>query len=192
MPVNTRCWAEEIDTAGAAKAVVDHGTADDPVTVTAGDPTGATITVTNTYPAGKLTVTKHVVNGGPGPYSFALACTTASGPVPLAAADSAFALKDGESREVTVPDGAECTVTERDTPAGDAVGYSVADGRTTVHGSAAVEVTNTFEPPAPSPSPTPSTPADNGGGTLPPPAPAGPCGPPPPPCSPSSPAPPCA
>ncbi|MFE1319762.1 DUF5979 domain-containing protein [Kitasatospora phosalacinea] len=169
LPVNTRCWAEEVDTAGAERAVVDHGTADDPVVVTEGDPTGATITVTNTYPAGKLTVTKHVVNGGAGPYSFALACTTASGPVPLAAADSAFALKDGETREVTVPDGAECTVTEQDVPAGDVVSYSVADGRTTVRGSAAVEVTNTFDLPAPSPTPTPtpSTPADNGGGALP-------------------------
>ncbi|BAJ32701.1 MULTISPECIES: DUF5979 domain-containing protein [Kitasatospora] len=170
LPVNSRCWAEEIDTAGAGQAVVDHGTADDPVTVTAGDPAGATITLTNTFPAGKLAVTKHVVNGGPGPYSFALACTTASGPVPLAAADSAFALSDGETREITVPDGAECTVTERDAPAGDTVGYSVADGRTTVAGRAAVEVTNTFALPSPTPTaaPTPTaSPTGGDGGALP-------------------------
>ncbi|MBO1333624.1 DUF5979 domain-containing protein [Streptomyces sp. VRA16 Mangrove soil] len=155
LPVNTRCWAEEVDTGGAEKAVVDHGTAGDPAIVTAdGSGDGAVITVTNTFPAAELTVTKHVVNGDAGPYAFTLACTTGQGEVPLAAGDRAFELSDGESRTVSVPKGASCTVTETDVPSGDTVTYSASDGgddgEVVVDGKASVEVTNTFPvPPEP-------------------------------------------
>ncbi|MFE0464271.1 DUF5979 domain-containing protein, partial [Kitasatospora sp. NPDC058965] len=157
LPVNTRCWAEEVDTGGAGQAVVDHGSAADPVVITADG--SAAITVTNTFPGGRLTVTKHVVNGPAGPYAFTLACTTAQGDVPLPAPDGSFTLADGAGRTVTVPDGAHCTVTEHDLPGGDTVSYTATggstDGTVTVHGSATVDVTNTF--PAP-------TPPDGGGG----------------------------
>ncbi|MEU6846524.1 DUF5979 domain-containing protein [Streptomyces sp. NPDC046716] len=162
LPVNTRCWAEEVDTGGAEQAVVDHGTPDDPAVVTAGGTAGGTgdgavITVTNTFPAAELTVTKHVVNGGAGPYAFELACTTDQGEVPLAADDRAFELKDGESRTVTVPKGATCTVTETDVPGGDTVTYRTSeggdDGEVEVDGATSVDVTNTFD----------ETPPDHGG-----------------------------
>ncbi|MFI5529995.1 DUF5979 domain-containing protein [Kitasatospora sp. NPDC051853] len=149
LPLHSTCWVEEVDTGGAARAVVDHGTADDPVVITADDAAPAVITVTNTFPAARLTVTKHVVNGPAGPYSFTLSCTTATGEVPLAAEDRSFALADGGSRPVTVPDGARCTVTEHDLPAGDTVTYSAPDGTTTVTGAAGLDVTNTFPAPLP-------------------------------------------
>ncbi|MEU5955912.1 DUF5979 domain-containing protein [Streptomyces sp. NPDC047525] len=170
LPVNTRCWAQEVDTGGAAEAAVDHGSADDPAVITAdgsgaGDGDGAVITVTNTFPAGVVKVTKHVENGGAGPYEFALACTTEQGDVPLAPEDSAFALEDGESREISVPDGAECTVTETDVPGGGTVTYEASDGgddgEVVVDGSASVDVTNTFDE-TPDPDPTPSPDPDDG------------------------------
>ncbi|MER5945784.1 DUF5979 domain-containing protein [Streptomyces sp. NPDC001904] len=158
LPVNSRCWAEEVDTGGAEKAVVDHGSADNPAVISAAS--DATITVTNTFPAGEIVVTKHVVNGGAGPYAFKLACTTGQGDVPLAGEDSAFELNDGESRTVSVPKGAECTVTETDVPSGDTVTYKTSDGGTdgkvVVDGSASVDVTNTFPE-------TPDTPDHPGG-----------------------------
>ncbi|MFI6878501.1 DUF5979 domain-containing protein [Streptomyces sp. NPDC050400] len=161
LPVNSRCWAEEVDTGGAEKAVVDHGSADDPVVISA-DGTAA-ITVTNTFPAAEITVTKHVVNGGAGPYDFALACTTDQGAVPLAPADRSFSLKDGESRTVSVPKGATCTVTERDVPTGDTVTYQASDGgddgEVVVDGPTKVDVTNTFDK-------SPVTPDDHDKGEL--------------------------
>ncbi|MCX5141286.1 DUF5979 domain-containing protein [Streptomyces sp. NBC_00338] len=110
LPVNTRCWAEEVDTGGASEAVVDHGSPENPVAVTADGPEGggAVITVTDTFPAARLTVTKHVVNGGAGRYGFGPDCTTDQGDVALAADDSAFSLKGGEEREISVPESAEC------------------------------------------------------------------------------------
>lgn len=150
LPVNANCWAEEVDTGGAAASVVDHDSADNPVVITAtgaGDP--VTITATNTFPAASLIVTKKVVNGGAGPYAFTVACTTDQGEVPLSADDSSFQLNDGEKREISVPDGATCTVTEQDVPGGATVTYTASDGgddgETVVDGSASVEVTNTFD-----------------------------------------------
>jgi uncharacterized repeat protein (TIGR01451 family)/fimbrial isopeptide formation D2 family protein len=156
LPVNTRCWVQESGTGGAAEVVVDHGSATDPVVISADD--AATIMITNTFPAAHLVVTKHVVNGptGAGPYTFALACTTAQGEVPLTAADAEFALDDGQSRTIIVPDGATCTVIEKKVPAGDKVTYTPATGSATVHGTTNIDVTNTFPPPSP-----------NGGGNLP-------------------------
>ncbi|MEV0091367.1 DUF5979 domain-containing protein [Streptomyces sp. NPDC050738] len=157
LPVNTQCWATEVDTGGAAKAVVDHGSAGNPAVVTkdgAGDP--VSITVTNTFPAAELTITKHVVNGGEGPYDFALTCTTGEGDVALAGDDSSFELKDGEQRQITVPDGAHCVVTEQNVPTGDTVTYTASDdgkdGDVVVDGSASVNVTNTFDVVPPNPS----------------------------------------
>ncbi|MFC1435696.1 DUF5979 domain-containing protein [Streptacidiphilus sp. N1-3] len=49
LPVNTRCWAQETDSHGAATVTVDHGSADDPAVVTDDLTTPVTITVTNTF-----------------------------------------------------------------------------------------------------------------------------------------------
>ncbi|MFJ8931651.1 DUF5979 domain-containing protein [Streptomyces sp. NPDC102364] len=160
LPVNTRCWAEEVDTGGAARATVDHGSADNPTVITAGDSDDqAAIKVTNTFPAADLTVSKHVVNGGAGPYDFSLACTTDQGDVALSGDDSSFELKDGESRTIKVPEGATCTVTETDVPTGDTVTYEASDdgsdGTVQVNDAASVDVTNTF----------PESGGTNGGGT---------------------------
>ncbi|WP_329120409.1 DUF5979 domain-containing protein [Streptomyces sp. NBC_01465] len=167
LPVNSRCWAKEVDTGGAATAVVDHGSADNPAVISADS--DATITVTNTFPAAEINVTKHVVNGGAGPYSFELACTTDQGDVPLAGADRAFELSDGETRTVTVPEGAACTVTERDVPDGDTVTYKASDGgdngEVVVDGSATVDVTNTFDE-TPVPPVAPDEPGHHGKGHL--------------------------
>ncbi|WP_338698599.1 DUF5979 domain-containing protein [Streptomyces sp. Q6] len=167
LPVNSQCWAEEVDTGGAEKAVVDHGSADNPAVITAdGSGDTATISVTNTFPAAELTVTKHVVNGDAGPYDFALNCTTEQGDVPLAPEDSAFELSDGESRTISVPKGAACTVTETDVPTGDTVTYTTSeggdDGEVTVDGATSVDITNTFDEPVP----TPDEPSDHGKGHL--------------------------
>lgn len=160
LPVNTRCWAEEVDTGGAAKATVDHGSADNPTVITAGDSDEqAAIKVTNTFPAADLTVSKHVVNGGAGPYDFDLACTTDQGDVALSGDDSSFELKDGEDRTISVPEGATCTVTETNVPTGDTVTYEASDdgsdGTVQVNDAASVDVTNTF----------PESGGTNGGGT---------------------------
>ncbi|WP_425831959.1 DUF5979 domain-containing protein [Streptomyces fractus] len=149
LPVNSRCWAEEVDTGGAAKATVDHGSADNPAVVTASDSDEqAAINVTNTFPAADLTVSKHVVNGDAGPYDFSLACTTDQGDVALSGDDSSFELKDGEDRTISVPEGSTCTVKETNVPTGDTVTYAASDdgtdGKVQVDGAASVDVTNTF------------------------------------------------
>ncbi|WP_419996283.1 DUF5979 domain-containing protein [Streptomyces boninensis] len=153
LPVNAQCWAEEVDTGGASEAVVDHGSPDNPAVVTADGSASASIKVTNTFPAAELTVRKTVVNGGPGPYDFTVACTTDEGDVPLAPEDSSFSLSGDEERTITVPEGADCTVTEENVPADDTVSYEDSDGGTdgevTVDDDTSVEVTNTFPEPPP-------------------------------------------
>ncbi|MFI6483468.1 DUF5979 domain-containing protein [Nonomuraea sp. NPDC050663] len=150
LPVNTSCWAEEVDTGGAAASVVDHDSRETAVVVTAdGEGEPVTITATNTFPAADIVVTKHVKGGSAGPYRFSVVCTTDQGEVALAPEDSSFELSDGESREISVPDGAACTVTEQDVPSGATVTYAASDGgddgEVVVDGSASVDVTNTFD-----------------------------------------------
>ncbi|MEV5606848.1 DUF5979 domain-containing protein [Streptomyces sp. NPDC052225] len=91
-----------------------------------------------------------MVGGDAGPYSFTLSCTTDEGDVPLADADRAFSLSDGETRTIGVPQGAACTVQETDVPSGDTVTYKTSDGGddgdVTVSSPTSVDITNTFEP----------------------------------------------
>ncbi|MFC1407061.1 MULTISPECIES: DUF5979 domain-containing protein [Streptacidiphilus] len=67
LPVNTRCWAEETDNHGAATVTVDHGSAQDPVVVTAGSQTPVTITVTNTFNRKPTPTPTPTPTGGPKP-----------------------------------------------------------------------------------------------------------------------------
>ncbi|WP_074712814.1 DUF5979 domain-containing protein [Arthrobacter alpinus] len=147
LPVGAGCWVAETEAGGASSVSIDHNDAATAAVV--GAEGTVTLTVANTFDAGLLTVSKKVVNGGAGPYSFELVCTTGQGAVALAPGDAAFNLKGGESRTVSVPNGAACAVTERDVPAGAAVTYTASsgstDGTVAVATEANVQVTNTFK-----------------------------------------------
>lgn len=163
LPVGALCWTEETDRGGADSTIIDHGSLADAAVV--GGKETAGITATNTFDAAVLTVSKRVVNGGAGPYSLTLMCTTSQGPVPLDAADAAFSLKGGESRTVSVPLGAECAVAEVDVPDGDTVTFADSDGGTdgklAVNGTVSVTVTNTFQVAPVAPEDLSSTGANN-------------------------------
>ena len=150
LPVGAQCWAQETDTGGATRTAVSHAAQAQSLTAVA---TGAgTITVTNTFEAGELTVAKKVVDGPGGPYSFEVTCSTAQGPVTLAAGDAAFTLRHGQRRTLSVPLGAECDVEEVDAPKAAEVTYDDStaagggthDGHVVVAAEASVLVTNTF------------------------------------------------
>jgi uncharacterized repeat protein (TIGR01451 family) len=149
LPVGAECWAEETDPGGATDSEVEHAGPALPLVLTAGEPR---LKITNTFDAVELTVTKRVVDGPAGPYSFEVACTTDEGPVALRDADAAFALRDGDARTITVPVGAECEVAEVDVPASAKVTYEekargsgADDGRVVLKTDAGVTVVNTFD-----------------------------------------------
>ena len=151
LPVGAQCWAEETDRGGATATVVSHPGQAQPLTATAAGTDR--ITVTNTFAAAELSVRKRVVDGPAGPYSFEVSCTTALGEVQLDPQDAAFKLRDGETRTISVPVGALCTVEEIDVPKAAVVSYDDStasqggrqDGRVVVDPQASVQVTNTFE-----------------------------------------------
>lgn len=152
LPVGAECWAEETDDGGATATAVSHPSAAQTLTATASGTDR--IEVTNTFAAAELTVEKVVVDGPAGPYSFEVSCTTAEGEVALDPRDAAFTLRDGHTRTISVPVGAECTVEEVDVPEAAEVSYEDStaarggrgDGRVVVDPDASVVVTNTFEP----------------------------------------------
>ncbi len=168
LPVGAHCWASEPDSGGAARTEIDHGTPDDPAVVAA-DATGS-IVATNTFDPGTLVVAKQVVNGGPGPYSFTVACTTDQGDVTLPPAQASFRLAAGKQHTQQVPLGATCSVREVHAPAGDTVTYSDSGGgnhgTVVVNSNARVQVTNTFakKPPPAKPAAPVQPPANQGPG----------------------------
>jgi hypothetical protein len=148
LPVGAKCWATETDAGGATESTVDHGGPAAPLVL--GEQPG-TIVVTNEFAAADLTITKKVVNGPAGPYSFELSCTTDEGPVELRPQDAAFTLRDGKQRTISVPLGATCTIEEVDVADTDAVtfregrpGDGRADGTVVVGRDRDVTVVNTF------------------------------------------------
>lgn len=146
LPVGAQCWAEETDDGGATSSTVAHAGPASPAVVAADD---TRLEIVNTFDAGELTVTKRVEGGPAGPYSFELACSTGQGAVELAPADAAFELRDGRSRTVSVPLGAECTVTETGVDDEVVVTFEDSDrgegdGVVVVDGEASVTVVNTF------------------------------------------------
>jgi LPXTG-motif cell wall-anchored protein len=152
LPVGAQCWAQETDTGGATSTVVSHPGQAQALTAAA---TGSNqLTVTNTFAAAELTVSKKVVDGPAGPYAFEVACTTAQGPVTLAAGDASFGLRHGDEKTISVPLGAECDVEEVDVPNAAEVSYDDStaagggkhDGHVVVAPAASVTVTNTFDP----------------------------------------------
>jgi hypothetical protein len=151
LPVGAKCWAEETDAGGATTTVVSNPGATQPLTATASGTDR--IVVTNTFDAAELTVSKKVVGGPAGPYSFEVSCTTSLGPVVLDPKDAAFKLRDGEEKTISVPVGAVCDVEEVDVPDAAEVSYEDStasqggrhDGHVVVDPKASVDVTNTFE-----------------------------------------------
>ncbi len=170
LPVGARCTVSEADTRGATSTETSYSDGDAAVVTAQQD---GLATVTNTYDAARLTVTKQVAGPGPaGPYHFTAACTLrgsgGSGgdpiPVALAEADASFALSAGQQRVITVPSGAACTVTETGLPTGDTATYDGAGTATPVpvEGDVTLAVVNTFmpvTPPTTAPPPPTSTPA---------------------------------
>ncbi len=145
LPVGAECWAEETDAGGATSTVVEFAGPAQPAVVT---DQPRHLTVTNTFAAGELQVTKKVVGGGAGPYSFTLACVTDQGDVALAPEDAGFRLRAGETRTVSVPLGATCTVEETDVPDDATVTFEDSDrtddGTVRVDPEASVTVVNSF------------------------------------------------
>jgi LPXTG-motif cell wall-anchored protein len=168
LPVGANCWVAETDNGGASTVAIDHGDRANAAVV--GQDRAVALTVTNTFDAGLLTVSKKVVNGGAGPYTFTLVCTTGQGAVALAPGDAAFTLKGGAAKTISVPNGAACVVAESNVPDGDTVTYLASsgakDGNVRVNGTATLQVTNTFKvaPVTPLTPATPATPLDPGTG----------------------------
>ena len=147
LPVGAHCWAVETDEGGATESTVSSDSADNAAVVAGDDP--MMIEVTNRFDAGILSVTKKVVNGLPGPYSFTLGCLTDLGEIALSDSDASFSLKAGETKTISVPLGAQCVVSEVNVPGNATVAYvdsdGLHDGTVAVDGTASIEVTNTFK-----------------------------------------------
>lgn len=145
------CTVAEVTSGGATGVAIEPGS------VTIGDGEPVTVTVTNTFDAGSITVTKEIAGDGgelwgAGPFEVSLACTTPLGrPVDL---------PFDPVRELTAPDytttyeplliGLDCTVTETDT--GGATSTTVTDAQgepidviEVTAADTAVTVTNTFD-----------------------------------------------
>lgn len=129
LPLDARCFGEEVNNGGAAKSEVDFDSWDNSAKVTDGTPEemqALTLTAVNTFENAELTVSKTVVGPGTGDaYDFTLGCTITGtdddgqsvvGKYALPDADASFSLKDGESRTITVPAGVTCKVAETNVP----------------------------------------------------------------------------
>ena len=120
LPIGSVCWATEIHTGGASDAFVDHNSLQNGIIVTEQAPNIA-ISATNYFGSGNLVVSKSV--SGPAPagvtYPFTVSCTmpvvagsSTTYPVTLPASNASFSLASGQSRTITVPQGATCRVRE--------------------------------------------------------------------------------
>ncbi|MDH6181893.1 hypothetical protein M2152_002075 [Microbacteriaceae bacterium SG_E_30_P1] len=140
------CTATEADGAHVLVTYSDSDAESAPGTVEGIDGE-ASILVTNEF--AHLEVTKTVIGGEPGPYSFTVTCTLDGQPYELDEGDSAFELSDGETRVIPVAPGVDCDVVEED-PGAAAVTYrldgaDVPDGTVDdVIGVQTLEITNEF------------------------------------------------
>lgn len=158
LPVGARCWGVETQLGGADGVSINFDSATNAAIVTGGTPSRLQqieLIATNTFNTAQLVVSKQVVgSGAAGPYTFALECTLDGAPYVLSPEDAQFTLSHGESRSITVGDGANCsarelrvpgdaTVTIRDTDVTTAGGAG--DGvLTNIQGEARIAFTNTF------------------------------------------------
>jgi hypothetical protein len=165
IPIGSRCWAEEVDTAGATSSSIDFDSPDNAAVITFEAPM-ITITATNVYDVGAMTINK-VVTGDRAaaatqPFTFAINCTLGGTAQPAVTVTIT-----PPNLSATIPGmstGAECTVTE--TGIGGADAPAVVAPATVVIGAAdqqpvSVTATNTFSSDPPPP-PAPAT-----GGLLP-------------------------
>jgi hypothetical protein len=150
LPTGAECTIAETDLAGAADVAISPN----PVVVGAGDP--ASVTITNTYQAGRGTVTK-IVDGelaalAPSSFPITVTCTypggfPATGPIP-GYDPLQLALGDGQSADLgPLPIGTECAVAETDD--GGATRVDISDTPFVIddpEAVAQVTVTNTFDP----------------------------------------------
>ncbi|NKY38074.1 DUF5979 domain-containing protein [Cellulomonas septica] len=134
LPVGAECTVSETDDGGATSTSIE------PSPVVIGQDGETLVTVTNTFDVGQVVVDKRLVGEGAGAhqgdtYVVDLACTlaTAAGPtsVTLVGGSTRLLSAAGGWTAVypTVPQGAQCTLTEVDDGGADDVTYSVA-GRT--------------------------------------------------------------
>lgn len=151
LPIGAECFATETNTGGASNVEISNPDASKPAVVTAADDKPVTITATNTFDAGQLSVKKHVVDGpliGDIKYGFSAVCSTEQGEVVLPEDDSYFELAANEEKVISVPTGAECQIIEDeqigniDTSVLDSDGTN--DGKVTVVDEVSVNVTNTY------------------------------------------------
>ncbi|HZN15802.1 MAG TPA: DUF5979 domain-containing protein [Acidimicrobiales bacterium] len=104
---------------------------------------------------GQLKVTKHVVGGATGPFTFNVVCNNFA----LDPSESTFTLADGQSKTISIPTGTVCLVTEpgkgtanrttiAESPPGPNLGHSDSDGAVVIPaalGVVNVDVTNFAE-----------------------------------------------
>lgn len=121
IPVGATCQVAETDAGGATTAAeaTEVTIPDDP---DAGN--AASVTMTNVFDVGSVTITKAVDNGGavdengdpisyPGAYGFTASCSFEGQDELLGAPDRSFTLVDGASRTLTgLPIGASCRIVE--------------------------------------------------------------------------------
>ncbi|UOQ61511.1 DUF5979 domain-containing protein [Leucobacter rhizosphaerae] len=143
LPLNARCFGEEVNTGGAKASEVDFDSWENSVPVTDGTPEELqvlTISAVNTFENAELTVSKKVEGPGTGGfYGFALSCTipgvgengeVVDGEYVLPEGDATFRLKDGESKTIAVPAGVSCQVKETNVPDGAKVTITDSDDTT--------------------------------------------------------------
>lgn len=129
LPIGAHCYAEESQAQGATGIAVSNDSYENAIVVNSGSPEELqmfTINATNTFADGQIEISKEVVGGGSaGPYTFGLSCTypvtNGDGVVEdkelaLPGSDASFELSAGETKTVSVPQGATCAVTESNIP----------------------------------------------------------------------------
>jgi len=147
LPAGTECAVVETDAAGAHEtAYADtYGASDSELSdgeVVLGINTQQTVTVTNRYLAGALTITKTLVGAAPvngAEFDIQVICSYNGAVLPLLAEDAEFSLAGGASHTIDgLPLGAECVVSEPDN--GGAASTTI-NGETVTDADAGVAVT---------------------------------------------------
>ncbi len=162
LPIGTRCYGEETDSAGATDAVVDFDSFDDAVVVgPAGTPQQLTITATNTYELGSLELIKTVSGAQEHArgkiFTVEVTCVLDRGDendAHLARDAEQVRISAGETRRIDgLPVGAKCWAEETDAGGAAAVEVSATAVNPVVvsaRDATRITVDNRFEPTLPS------------------------------------------
>lgn len=148
-PAGAHCFAEEVNGQGADEVSVSHDSFDNAAVIEAGESDEVQeleLRVTNSFNSASLVVSRDVA-GESAPageeFTFNLACTypTADSEdtvtdvtYPLPIEDTVFTLAPGESREIPVPAGVTCTVSEG--PPNEVASAAITDSDSSSSGSA--------------------------------------------------------